>query len=62
MWGRVLYPLALGELDAAAEWYGRMIDDRDPFALVYANHMNTRPLHQHPAWPSLAAAMKLPQT
>jgi len=60
MWGRVLYHLALGELDRAAEWYARMIDDRDPFALVYANHAHTRPLHQHPAWPSLAAAMKLP--
>jgi hypothetical protein len=39
-----------------------MIDDRDPFALVYANHNYTRPLHQHRVWPSLAAAMKLPQT
>jgi protein O-GlcNAc transferase len=61
MWGRVLYHLAVGELDAAADWYARMIEDRDPFALVYANHVHVRPLHQHPAWPALAAAMKLPQ-
>jgi tetratricopeptide (TPR) repeat protein len=62
MWGRVLYHLSVGELDAAAEWYARMIEDRDPFALVYANHAYTRPLHQHPAWTSLEAAMKLPRS
>jgi hypothetical protein len=32
MWGRAWYHLDVGELDAAAEWHARMIEDRDPFA------------------------------
>jgi serine/threonine-protein kinase len=59
-WGRVWYHLHVGELDAAAEWYDKMIDVRDPFALVYANAPFMRPLHQHERWPVLAGRMNLP--
>jgi tetratricopeptide (TPR) repeat protein len=34
LWGRVVYHLLTSDLDAAADWYGRMIEHRDPFALV----------------------------
>lgn len=60
VWGRVLYHLHTGEIDAAAVWYERMIAHGDPFALVYASAPITQPLHAHPRWPALAARMRLP--
>ena len=60
MWGRVRYELLAGSLDTAADLYERMIDDRDPFALVYAFSDATTRLRTHPRWPALAAAMNLP--
>ena len=60
MWGRVNYELVSGSLDAAADAYERMIEERDPFALVYASSEATRRLHGHPRWPAFAAAMNLP--
>jgi tetratricopeptide (TPR) repeat protein len=60
IWGRVVYHLLTSDLDAAADWYGRMIEHRDPFALVYARTSVVEPLRGHPRWPELAARMKLP--
>ena len=60
LWGRVVYHLLTSDLDAAADWYGRMIEHRDPFALVYARASVVEPLRGHPRWPELAARMKLP--
>jgi TolB-like protein len=60
MFGRVLYDLRVGAIDAAADSYERMIGERDPFALVFASSPNTRPLRAHPRWPSLAGMMNLP--
>ena len=59
-WGRVLFHLHTLDLDAALEWYERMIEHRDPFALVYASCPATKPLRQHPRWRPLATAMNLP--
>jgi eukaryotic-like serine/threonine-protein kinase len=60
LWGRVAYHLLTLDLDAAADWYDRMIDHRDPFALVYARAAISEPLRGHHRWPALAARMKLP--
>ena len=60
LWGRVVYHLHTSDLDAAADWYRRMIEQRDPFALVYARASITAPLREHHRWPELAALMKLP--
>jgi tetratricopeptide (TPR) repeat protein len=62
VWGRVWYHLNVGELDDAAEWFTRMIDRRDPFALAYANAPITQPLHRHHRWPEIARMMNLPRT
>jgi tetratricopeptide (TPR) repeat protein len=59
-WGRVVYHLLTLDLDAAADWFDRMIEHRDPFALVYARSAIVEPLHRHRRWPELAARMKLP--
>ena len=61
LWGRVVYHL-LPDLDAADDWYDRMIEHRDPFALVYASASIVEPLRRHHRWPELAARMKLPAT
>jgi eukaryotic-like serine/threonine-protein kinase len=60
LWGRVVYHLLTSDLDAAADWYQRMIEARDPFALVYARASIVEPLRGHHRWPELAARMKLP--
>jgi eukaryotic-like serine/threonine-protein kinase len=60
LWGRVVYHLHTGELDAAIEWYETMIEHREPFALVFARSPLTEPLRQHPRWPKIAAMMNLP--
>jgi serine/threonine-protein kinase len=60
LWGRVVYHLLTSELDAAADWYERMIEERDPFALVYARTPTLEALRAHHRWPDLAARMKLP--
>jgi len=60
LWGRVVYHLLTLDLDAAADWYDRMIDARDPFALVYARTSIVAPLREHHRWPELAALMQLP--
>ena len=60
LWGRVVYHLLTLDPDAAADWYERMIEHRDPFALVYARTSIVAPLREHPRWPELAARMRLP--
>jgi hypothetical protein len=60
LWGRVVFHLHTLELDAAADWYERMIEHRDPFALVYARTSIVEPLRRHRRWPELAALMRLP--
>jgi serine/threonine-protein kinase len=61
-WGRVVYHLLTLDLDAAADWFDRMIERRDPFALVYARTAIVEPLHRHHRWPELAARMRLPDS
>ena len=60
LWGRVVFHLLTLALDAAADWYERMIEHRDPFALVYARTSIVAPLRGHHRWPQLAALMQLP--
>jgi tetratricopeptide (TPR) repeat protein len=60
LWGRVVYHLLTSELDAAADWYEQMVEERDPFALLYARTSTVGPLREHHRWPELAARMKLP--
>jgi eukaryotic-like serine/threonine-protein kinase len=58
-WGRVVYHLLCSDIDAAADWFERMIELRDPFAIAYACAPITRPLRESARWPKLAAAMNL---
>jgi hypothetical protein len=65
-----LYLRGLGRFEESADetgravqqdpGYGRTIEHRDPFALVYSRASILEPLRQHYRWPQLAARMKLP--
>jgi TolB-like protein len=59
-WGRVWFHLYTGELEEAADWYERVIAERDPFALVYAASPQLAPLRAHHRWPAMARLMNLP--
>jgi serine/threonine-protein kinase len=61
LWGPTEYHLMTSQLDAAADWYERMIEQRDPFALVYALSAKTTALRAHPRWRRIAEMMNLPR-
>jgi serine/threonine-protein kinase len=60
--GRVLYHLLSSEVGAAADWYHRAIDQRDVFAIIFAQTPMTKALRESPPWPALARRMNLPET
>jgi TolB-like protein/tRNA A-37 threonylcarbamoyl transferase component Bud32 len=60
IWGRVEYHLLCSEIDAAADWYEKMIDVRAPLAVLYAAIPIGKALRQSVRWPKLAGMMNLP--
>ena len=62
IWGRAWYHLLCSELEAAAEWYEKMIEAREVFAPVYANSLYTEELRASPYWSRLARMMNLPES
>jgi tetratricopeptide (TPR) repeat protein len=59
VWGRVVYHLISGEVDAAADWFETMLQHREPFAVVYARSPVVRPLRESPRWRKLGEIMNL---
>jgi tetratricopeptide (TPR) repeat protein len=59
VWGRVLYHLVCGEINAAADWFERMIQHREPFAVVYARAPIVKPLRESSRWRTLGEIMNL---
>jgi len=59
VFGRVLYHVLSGDLETSADWYERAIEERDPFALVFAYAPLTSDLRESPRWPQLARMMNL---
>jgi hypothetical protein len=60
IWGRVEYHLDRSEIDAAADWYEKMIEQREPFSVIYASSSLCNDLRQSPRWPALARKINLP--
>jgi hypothetical protein len=56
----VLYHAITGELDRAADWYVRAIEQRDPFTNVFAATPQLRELRRTPRWRDVTALMRLP--
>ena len=59
VWGRVGYHLLCSEIDAAADWYEKAIQERDPFAVVFASVPYGKGLRESQRWPKLAKMMNL---
>jgi serine/threonine-protein kinase len=59
LYGRVLYHLYGSEIDAAAEWWAKMIEQRELFAVQFVTSPEVRPLRESAHWPRLAALMNL---
>jgi tetratricopeptide (TPR) repeat protein len=62
IWGRAWYHLLCSELDAAAQWYEKMIEARELFAPVFANSLYTAELRDSPHWARLARMMNLAES
>jgi hypothetical protein len=59
--GMALYHLIRGEIDAAADWYEKAIEQRDPIVIPWITLPLAKPLRSSPRWPKLATMMKLPK-
>ena len=59
--GMVVYHLLCSEIDAAADWYEKCIEQREPFAVMYARTAFVAPLRSSSRWPALARMMNLPE-
>jgi len=57
--GLAVHYLLRGEIDQAADWIARAVDQRYPGILFFV-HIIGGALRESPHWPRLAAMMKLP--
>jgi tetratricopeptide (TPR) repeat protein len=60
--GMVLYHLLCSELDAAADWFEKAVEERDPIMVPWLRLPLVKPLRMSPRWPKIAAMMNLPET
>jgi eukaryotic-like serine/threonine-protein kinase len=58
----VLYHVLARDIDGAADWFEKSIDQREPFAVMYSPWPILRPLRESPRWPALAKSMNLPES
>jgi len=60
--GMVLYHLICSEIDAAADWFEKAIECRDPLLVPWIRLPLAKPLRASPRWPKIAAMMNLPDS
>jgi hypothetical protein len=60
--GMVLYYLICSEVDAAADWFEKGVEQRDPILVPWLRLPLTKPLRASARWPKIAAMMNLPDT
>jgi tetratricopeptide (TPR) repeat protein len=59
--GRVIYHLLGSETEAAADWYEKEIELRQPTAVLWSRAGFLKLLRESPRWPRLANLMNLPE-
>jgi hypothetical protein len=59
--GWTLYHRLCSNIDAAADWYEKAIEQRHPAAAIWARSAFSKPLRESPRWPKLAKMMNLPE-
>ena len=60
--GMALYHLMCSEMDSAADWIEKAIEQRAPSLLILLRHPLLKPLRSSPRWPGLMRMMNLPET
>jgi hypothetical protein len=59
--GWVLFHRFCSNMEAAADWYEKAIEQRHPAAAWWSRSALFKPLRESPRWPKLAKMMNLPQ-
>jgi tetratricopeptide (TPR) repeat protein len=59
--GLAIFYACCGEIDLAADWFVRVIEERFPSAPYWLQSATGEPLRASPRWPKLAALMNLPE-
>jgi serine/threonine-protein kinase len=59
---RVFFHVLRSEIDLAADWYEKAIEQRELFAIICAPAPIIKPLRESPRWARLATLMNLPQS
>ena len=59
---RVFFHLLRSEIDLAADWYEKSIEERELFAIIFAPAPITVPLRESARWARLATLMNLPDS
>lgn len=58
--GLALFHICCGEIDRAADWFEKAIEERDSMVVAFLQSAIGEPLRDSPRWPRLAALMNLP--
>ncbi len=58
----VLYHLLCNEIDAAADWYEKAIEERDLILIPWLRLPLLKPLRASARWPKIARMMNLPES
>jgi hypothetical protein len=57
---RALFHSCCGEIDLAADWYGKAIEERDSRVLIFLQAAIGESIRRSARWPGLAAMVNLP--
>jgi TolB-like protein/Tfp pilus assembly protein PilF/predicted Ser/Thr protein kinase len=60
--GLALFHICCGEIDLAADWFEKAIEERYSLVVVFLQSAIGEPLRASPRWPKLAALMNLPES
>jgi TolB-like protein/Flp pilus assembly protein TadD/tRNA A-37 threonylcarbamoyl transferase component Bud32 len=60
--GMILYHLLCSEIDSAADWYRKALEQHDSVAVLLNASGLMKPLRESPRWPALAKMMNLPES
>jgi serine/threonine-protein kinase len=58
--GWAVFHTCCGEIDLAADWYEKVIEERDPIGMQVLQSPLGQPVRSSPRWPKLAAMMNRP--
>lgn len=60
--GMFLYHAICAEVDAAADWFEKAVEQRDPLLIPWLRLPLVKPMRESLRWPKIARMMNLPET